>query len=210
MFTTTTPSFYNHTVKSGENSVVSLATNSARAWFRGTTNFKNRKPLLWFTTCSRTQSLLFRNLNCKPSASWSHFGVVIFSETSNRRIGHIICRITYGYSVQSADDPFLAGPIAAMVNFGKATTPGNFMVDFIPARKTSMLLFFFWQKCRSWYPLVVKHLPRWMPGSGFLKLAEEWHKVMWDAANDPFQWCKDNLVYASSSFIATVQNNIDF
>ena len=60
----------------------------------------------------------------------------------NRRIGHIICRITYGYSVQSADDPFLVNPIAAMVNFSKATTPGNFLVDFIPARK-------------SYYPFII-------------------------------------------------------
>lgn len=111
----------------------------------------------------------------------------------NRRIGHIICRVTYGYSVQSADDPFLAGPIAAMVNFSKTTTPGNFLVDFIPARKSyyPLLLLI------SWYShhLAVKHIPRWMPGSGFLKLAEEWNKVMWDAANNPFQWCKNNLVY---------------
>ena len=117
----------------------------------------------------------------------------------NRRIGHIICRVTYGYSVQSADDPFLADPIAAMVNFSKATTPGNFLVDFIPARKSyysfiiiiiiiiSILVFT--------NSLAVKYLPRWMPGSGFLKLAEEWNKVMWDAANNPFQWCKNNLVY---------------
>jgi hypothetical protein len=115
---------------------------------------------------------------------------------SNRRIGHIICRVTYGYSVQSADDPFLTDPIASMVNFSKVTTPGNFLVDFIPARRSyysfiiiNMPVF------TQTGTLAVKHLPRWMPGSGFLKLAEEWNKVMWDAANNPFQWCKNNLVY---------------
>ena len=48
-----------------------------------------------------------------------------------------------------------------------------------------------------------------MPGSGFLKLAEEWHKVMWNAANNPF---KNNLVnqeqlgkYFIPSFIAATQ-----
>lgn len=111
----------------------------------------------------------------------------------NRRIGHIICRVTYGYSVQSADDPFLADPIAAMVNFSKATTPGNFLVDFIPARMSYYA--FIINMPVFTRPLAVKHLPRWMPGSGFLKLAEEWNKVMWDAANGPFQWCKNNLVY---------------
>jgi hypothetical protein len=109
----------------------------------------------------------------------------------NRRIGHIICRVTYGYSVQSADDPFLADPIAAMVNFSKVTTPGNFLVDFIPARKSTILI----NMPVFIHLLAVKYLPRWMPGSGFLKLAEEWNKVMWDAANNPFQWCKNNLVY---------------
>ena len=114
----------------------------------------------------------------------------------NRRIGHIICRVTYGYSVQSADDPFLADPIAAMVNFSKATTPGNFLVDFVPARKSYYFIIIIIISILVFTnSLAVKYLPRWMPGSGFLKLAEEWNKVMWDAANNPFQWCKNNLVY---------------
>ena len=37
-------------------------------------------------------------------------------------------------SVHSADDPFLADSIAAMVNFRKVKTLGNFLVDFIPVR----------------------------------------------------------------------------
>ena len=113
----------------------------------------------------------------------------------NRRIGHIICRVTYGYSVQFADDPFLADPIASMVNFSKVTTPGNFLVDFIPTRNSYYSFIIIIMPVFT-HPFAVKYLPRWMPGSGFLKLAEEFNKVMWDAANNPFQWCKNNLVYS--------------
>jgi hypothetical protein len=81
-----------------------------------------------------------------------------------------------------------------MVIFSKATTAGNFLVDFIPARKSYCSLIINNMPVFT-QPLAVKHLPRWMPGSGFLKLADEWNKVVWDAANNPFQWCKDNLVY---------------
>ncbi|KDR73159.1 hypothetical protein GALMADRAFT_722618 [Galerina marginata CBS 339.88] len=108
-------------------------------------------------------AILVRNL-LKDSSS--------LLEQVKLRIGIIIIRVTYGYYIQSADDPFLTTPLQAMVNFGKATTPGNFLVDFIPA---------------------LKHVPRWMPGSGFLKIADEWRQVVWDASWNPYEWCKKNL-----------------
>ena len=40
----------------------------------------------------------------------------------------------------------------------------------------------------------VKNVPRWMPGSGFLKTADDWHKIVWDASWNPYEWCKQNLV----------------
>ncbi|KAF8154861.1 putative monooxygenase [Crassisporium funariophilum] len=107
--------------------------------------------------------ILVRNILKDPSSLLSQIQL---------RIGIIIIRVTYGYYIQSADDPFLTLPMNAMVNFSKATTPGNFMVDFIPA---------------------LKRLPRWMPGSGFIKTAEEWRKIVWDASWNPYEWSKKNL-----------------
>ncbi|KAF8965481.1 putative monooxygenase [Flammula alnicola] len=88
------------------------------------------------------------------------------------RIGTIITRVTYGYYVHSAEDPILATPLAAVAIFSQTSTPGKFLVDFIPA---------------------LKYLPRWMPGSGFLKAAEEWRQVICDAAWTPYEFCKKNL-----------------
>jgi hypothetical protein len=82
---------------------------------------------------------------------------------------HIIFRVTYGYSVQSADDPLLTDPMAAVVNFSKATTPGNFSVDFISAGK-SYYSFIIINIPVFTHSLAVKLLPL---GSGFLKLVEE-------------------------------------
>jgi len=58
-----------------------------------------------------------------------------------RRIGIIIVRVTFGYYIQSADDPFLTNPLNAMANFGRATLPGNFLVDFFPPREYILLPF---------------------------------------------------------------------
>ncbi|KDR76422.1 hypothetical protein GALMADRAFT_444741 [Galerina marginata CBS 339.88] len=108
-------------------------------------------------------AILVRNLLVDPSSLVPEIKL---------RIGTIIIRLTYGYRVQSADDPFLTTPLSAMANLGKATTPGNFLVDFMPA---------------------LKYIPRWIPGSGFLKTADEWRDILWSAAKNPFEWCKSNL-----------------
>jgi hypothetical protein len=38
-----------------------------------------------------------------------------------------------------------------------------------------------------------------MPGTAFLKTAENWHNFQWHAAWDPYMWCKENLVRDSFS-----------
>ncbi|KAJ3511792.1 hypothetical protein NLJ89_g3892 [Agrocybe chaxingu] len=88
------------------------------------------------------------------------------------RIGIIIFRVTYGYYIQSENDPILTTPLEAMDNFSYSTTPGNFLVDFIP---------------------ILKYLPRWAPGSGFLSTAERWRKLFYDSTYRPYTWCKKNL-----------------
>ncbi|KAF8177409.1 cytochrome P450 [Pholiota molesta] len=69
--------------------------------------------------------------------------------------GAIILRVAYGYHITSADDKMLTEPVVMMHNVGHTTTPGNYLVDAIPA---------------------LKYLPRWMPGSGFLRRADEWRE----------------------------------
>lgn len=39
----------------------------------------------------------------------------------------------------------------------------------------------------------LKYLPRWMPGTGFFKIVDDYSQVQWHAAWDPYLWCKENL-----------------
>lgn len=57
---------------------------------------------------------------------------------SHRRVGQIILRTTYGYHAESIDDAFLKIGLMGIDNFGKATTPGAFLVDLIPVRTCSL------------------------------------------------------------------------
>ncbi|KAF8188653.1 putative monooxygenase [Pholiota molesta] len=88
------------------------------------------------------------------------------------RLGVIITRVTYGYQVQSMDDPMLELGMTAIGNFSKTTMPGKYLVDVIPA---------------------LRYLPLWMPGAGFLKEAEEMRTQLIDAAYKPYELCKHNL-----------------
>jgi len=49
--------------------------------------------------------------------------------------GAIIISIAYGIDIKSADDKFLSASLEAIRVIGVATTPGNFLVDVIPARE---------------------------------------------------------------------------
>ncbi|KAF9045138.1 cytochrome P450 [Panaeolus papilionaceus] len=107
--------------------------------------------------------LLVRNVIKNPASMESEVKL---------RIGIIIIRTTYGYYVQSLDDPVLAAPLKAMDNFSAATAPGSYLVDVIPS---------------------LQKLPSWLPGSGFMKTAQEWKKIMSDASWNPVNFCRDNL-----------------
>ncbi|KAJ6477618.1 putative monooxygenase [Mycena sanguinolenta] len=88
------------------------------------------------------------------------------------RVGVIIFRIVYGYLVTDENDPFLTAALKKMEIFSKSTTPGAWAVDFLP---------------------ILKYIPIWLPGSGFLRIAKQWRKITKDAVWDPYLWCKNNL-----------------
>lgn len=50
------------------------------------------------------------------------------------RISRIIVLICYGYEVPDLQDPLVSVMIQTMVDFGKASAPGAFLVDAIPMR----------------------------------------------------------------------------
>ncbi|KAJ6477572.1 putative monooxygenase [Mycena sanguinolenta] len=88
------------------------------------------------------------------------------------RVGVIIFRIVYGYFVKDENDPFLTAGLKKMEIFNKSTTPGVWAVDFLP---------------------ILRYIPSWLPGSGFLQIAKQWRKNSRDAAWGPYLWCKNNL-----------------
>jgi hypothetical protein len=46
----------------------------------------------------------------------------------------IILRVAYGYKVESRADPMLSMALAVLKNFSLAISPGQWIVDIIPAR----------------------------------------------------------------------------
>ena len=51
-----------------------------------------------------------------------------------------------------------------------------------------------------------------MPGTGFLNTADEWREILWNAAKNPFDWCKTNLVLSLGPcrlFSNGTENNIN-
>ncbi|KAJ6477642.1 putative monooxygenase [Mycena sanguinolenta] len=88
------------------------------------------------------------------------------------RMGGIIFWIVYGHHVKDENDPFLTAGLTKIEIFSKSTTPGVWAVDFLP---------------------ILRYIPSWLPGSGFLRIANEWQKVSKDAVWGPYSWCKNNL-----------------
>ncbi|KAF7375449.1 putative monooxygenase [Mycena sanguinolenta] len=88
------------------------------------------------------------------------------------RVGAITFRIVYGYFLTDENDPFLTASLKTMKIMNKASTPGVWAVDFLP---------------------ILRHIPTWLPGSGFLQIAKQWRKIARDSAWGPYLWCKKNL-----------------
>ncbi|KAF7375480.1 putative monooxygenase [Mycena sanguinolenta] len=88
------------------------------------------------------------------------------------RIGTMIFRIIYGHSVKDENDPFLTAGLTRMEIFSKSTTPGVWAVNTLP---------------------ILRYIPSWLPGSGFIQIAKQWRKIARDAAWEPYLWCKKNL-----------------
>jgi hypothetical protein len=91
----------------------------------------------------------------------------------SRKAGGIILRSTYGYEVKDDHDEFVDLIERTNDNFNRAGTPGAFLVDVLP---------------------FLKHLPEWLPGTGFLSLAREWKKATVASAEVPYSFTKKQMV----------------
>ncbi|KAF8635472.1 hypothetical protein AX15_000445 [Amanita polypyramis BW_CC] len=86
--------------------------------------------------------------------------------------GAIILRISYGYKVKEGNDPFVSVADTAVEQFSLSSSPGVFLVNLVPA---------------------LQLLPRWFPGAGFKKTAEEWRKKLYEMVEEPYQFVKKEM-----------------
>ncbi|KAG7085519.1 hypothetical protein E1B28_003079 [Marasmius oreades] len=95
-----------------------------------------------------------------------------FAEHVRKTAGAIILRISHGYEVQEGKDPFVTLADEATEQFSKATSPGGFLVNLIPA---------------------LAKVPEWMPGGGFHKTAREWGKTLQEMVDQPYNLVKSQV-----------------
>ncbi len=81
-------------------------------------------------------------------------------------IGGFATSITYGLPIRRTHDPTVEFSEKAFTILTEAATPGRFLVDIMPA---------------------LGHVPHWMPGAGFKKLAREWRALMLRVRDEPYQ-----------------------
>ncbi|RBR11122.1 hypothetical protein FVER53590_13148 [Fusarium verticillioides] len=91
----------------------------------------------------------------------------------NQVSGSIMLRILYNYETDSdKNDHIVTMANLVMGEFSEATTPGAWMVDFIP-----------------W----LRHIPEWMPGAGFKKTAKLFRHHLLKNVQDPYQYVRDQM-----------------
>ncbi|KAJ6554749.1 cytochrome P450 [Mycena capillaripes] len=97
--------------------------------------------------------------------------------------GEIIMAVAYGIDVLPSDDPYVTLAHKAVQTFSIGAVPGVYLVDTFP---------------------ILKHIPRWFPGAGFKRQAEEWSKLSRGMLELPFAETKRQMDsgMAPSSFTA--------
>ncbi|KAH9849077.1 cytochrome P450 [Lenzites betulinus] len=84
----------------------------------------------------------------------------------------IMLMMTYGYEVQSENDPLVAIVSEANEQFAKCVMAGSFLVNILP---------------------VLAYIPGWVPGAGFKKIAVEWRKTLDRTIDWPFDFVKRRM-----------------
>ncbi|KAK0465884.1 cytochrome P450 [Desarmillaria tabescens] len=106
-----------------------------------------------------------------------------FARHIRHHAGSIIMKIVYGYDVNPSGDQFVELADRALEHVRAFGGEGNFLVDYIP-------------------PL--KYLPRWMPGTKFLSLAQAWRKDVKNMEEEPFKYAIESVAkgFAPPSFVS--------
>ncbi|KAK7060191.1 hypothetical protein VNI00_000956 [Paramarasmius palmivorus] len=139
------------------------------------------------TSEAETKMFLRRVLK-SPSDLQSHI---------RKTTGAVILRISHGYEVKESDDPFIQLADLATEQFSLATSPGQFLVDVVPARKDLSLVndesrtnIIFFQ---------VRHVPDWFPGAGFKRTAKTWASTLSEMVEQPHNFVKQQIAAGTAA-----------
>ncbi|KAF5354109.1 hypothetical protein D9756_007313 [Leucocoprinus leucothites] len=96
-----------------------------------------------------------------------------------------IMRIVYGVDVKDIHDPYIKNVEKAMHGLSDAGTPGNYLVNLLPA---------------------MRHIPSWFPGAGWKRMAKSFQAINREVAFTPFERVKERMALgeASTSVAATL------
>ncbi|KDR69244.1 hypothetical protein GALMADRAFT_145643 [Galerina marginata CBS 339.88] len=105
-------------------------------------------------------------------------------------VGGMALSIAYGLPIRSSNDPLLDLVERAVAAVSDAAVPGAFWVDIFP---------------------ILKYVPEFFPGTGFMRKAKVWRKMQVDMRDMPFQQTIRNMVsgIAKPSFTSTSLQNLD-
>jgi hypothetical protein len=106
-------------------------------------------------------------------------------------------KIAYGYSVQPTGDPLVTLANDALDKFSQTTLLGEFPVDIFPIRRSLLTR----QSIDSDNLFLVRHVPSWVPGVKFKKLAREWKQLGIDLFDKPFDYVKSQMVVTNLNLL---------
>ncbi|KAJ7628751.1 cytochrome P450 [Roridomyces roridus] len=109
-----------------------------------------------------------------------------FLDSIRHYSGSVILRVTYGYQTASKNDKFLVLAERVTRAFSSAAKPGAWAVDILP-----------------W----LRHLPSWLPGTGFKRVAAQWNRMHLDVVQGPYDWAlenQDSLDLIRPNFVSTM------
>ncbi|KZT03183.1 cytochrome P450 [Laetiporus sulphureus 93-53] len=133
-----------------------------RKWFQ--TTISTRTALNSFQPVQRREMARFLSeLLRTPKDFTSHI---------KRYTAGVLFEISYGHTVTSNDDDFVAKADEAMTGVVESGGAGSTLVDFAP---------------------ILQYIPAWMPGAGFKRKALEIRRLAFEAMNVPFMRVKDEM-----------------
>ncbi|KAG7444663.1 cytochrome P450 [Guyanagaster necrorhizus] len=113
----------------------------------------------------------------------------IFVQHIETAVASIVLLIAYGYTI-GENDPLLAKCKQITEDFIRMTSH-KFLVNKIP---------------------VLRHVPGWIPGANFQRLAKEWKQKVEELTDEPFHWVKEQMAKGTfkPSFVSTnLEDNDD-